>query len=249
MTSALISGSILVSLVSSAITFTICRVSLRKRAQQVATLQYDYTLSRTQLELMEQIYTKVADQIYNNVGQLLSLAKLNLRTADFEKKEQLREKVRNSEELVNETLRSLRRLAKKLTTGIDGRTGLSRLIEEEVAHFNERIGPASFRLSGTPFNPEPDKTLIALRMVQEWLQHLAEHPGEGSIEVAVRYTSQNMYITVTDNRNCVLTHSSGGLIADMRVRARIIGTHLESSQHNHTHSTITLSIRKHDAGY
>ncbi|MEJ0106718.1 MAG: hypothetical protein WDO19_31055 [Bacteroidota bacterium] len=53
---------------------------------------FSQTLLQTQLEIQEQTLKTISQEIHDNIGQVLSLAKLNLNTIDITKQEELLEK-------------------------------------------------------------------------------------------------------------------------------------------------------------
>ena len=55
--------------------------------------KYQQEILQTQLEIKEQTLKNIAEEIHDNLGQTLSLVKLNLNTINFEKQAQAQEKV------------------------------------------------------------------------------------------------------------------------------------------------------------
>ena len=66
---------------------------LEKREMQS---RYQQELLKTQLEIQEQTLKTISQEIHDNIGQVLSLAKLNLNTMDMSKQEALKEKIVDS---------------------------------------------------------------------------------------------------------------------------------------------------------
>src|SRR5258705_13572772 len=72
--------------------------------------QFQQTLLQTQLEIQEQTLKNISQEIHDNIGQALSLAKLNLNTMPPTNDETLQQKILNSNELVSKAIIDLRDL-------------------------------------------------------------------------------------------------------------------------------------------
>src|SRR4030095_11999070 len=94
--------------------------------------QYQQTLLQTQLEIQEQTLKNISQEIHDNIGQVLSLAKLNLNTMPSTNDEVLQQKILNSKELVSKAIVDLRDLSRSLDTDYVQEMGLQRAIENEL---------------------------------------------------------------------------------------------------------------------
>ena len=98
---------------------------------------FQQTLLQTQLEIQEQTLKTISEEIHDNIGQALSLAKLKLNTVDFTKQEQLIEKITDSKNLVSKAIQDLRDLSRSLNTDNIAAMGLIRAIEYELELFRK----------------------------------------------------------------------------------------------------------------
>src|SRR5579863_6131012 len=69
---------------------------------------YEKELLKSQLEMQEQTFQYISQEIHDNIGQFISLAKLHLNTIDLDQKEISRQKIENSTELLTKALDDLR---------------------------------------------------------------------------------------------------------------------------------------------
>ena len=75
----LVTGTTIIVLLISVITiFAIMRESSRKKY-----LRFQQELLKTKIEIQNQTFQNISQEIHDNIGQVLSLVKLNLHTADF----------------------------------------------------------------------------------------------------------------------------------------------------------------------
>ena len=63
-------------------------------------LQFDHTLLQTRLEIQESTFQTISQEVHDNSGQLLTLAKLQLNRMDFQKGPEAKEKVDTGIDLI-----------------------------------------------------------------------------------------------------------------------------------------------------
>src|SRR5688572_13397838 len=105
----LVTGITIIVLVISAITILLIRESRRKKY-----LRFQQELLKTKIEIQNQAFQNISQEIHDNIGQVLSLVKLNLHTADFSDLPATMEKINCSKVLVGKAIIDLRDLSKSL---------------------------------------------------------------------------------------------------------------------------------------
>jgi signal transduction histidine kinase len=93
---------------------------------------FQQTLLQSQLEIQEQTLKNISQEIHDNIGQALTLVKLNLNTMDFDLNEQSNQKIITSKELISKAINDLRDLSRSLNTDIIADLGLQNAIEQEL---------------------------------------------------------------------------------------------------------------------
>src|SRR5580692_7650099 len=68
--------------------------------KKVMQSSFEEELLRTRLEIQEQTFRNISQEIHDNIGQVLSLAKLNLATTEIDSSHPSRQKVEDSKNLV-----------------------------------------------------------------------------------------------------------------------------------------------------
>jgi two-component system, NarL family, sensor kinase len=161
---------------------------------------FQQEILRTQLEIQEQTLKNISQEIHDNIGQVLSLAKLNLATIDISKALRLQEKIDESKNLVGKVIQDLRDLAKSLNTDYVAQMGLARSIEYELELINKtELFKTSFQISGSVVKLEKQKELVIFRIVQETLNNIIKHSGASEIMVALLYSPENFELSIHDN--------------------------------------------------
>ncbi|MEJ8841093.1 ATP-binding protein [Lacibacter sp. H375] len=195
-------------------------------------LLYEQTLLQTQLEIQEQTLKNISQEIHDNVGQVLTLAKLNLATTAVDDSG-AREKIKTSQQLIGKAIQDLRDLSRSLNTDYVEQMGLLRSIEYEL-ELLKKTGSiqTSFLITGTVEKLDKHKELILFRIVQEAIHNVIRHAEAGKINTTVVFSNHAMEICIEDNGKGFdikpITNSGGksfGLgIRNMHERATLIGT-------------------------
>ena len=78
---------------------------------------YEKELYKTQLEIQEQTVQEISREIHDNVGQILSLAKLSLGTLDLDRKEEAKDSIVEISDILEKALDDLRHYVANLERG------------------------------------------------------------------------------------------------------------------------------------
>lgn len=161
--------------------------------------EYDETILKTQLEIQEQTLKTISEEIHDNIGQALSLAKLKLNTLKYDQPDLLVERINDSRELVSKAIRDLRDLSRSLNTDSIASLGLVRAIEQELEIFRKSGFQAILYTEGEVCKMEPQKELILFRIVQESLNNIIKHADARTIRVTALYTDHELDLQVEDD--------------------------------------------------
>ncbi len=195
-------------------------------------LETQADLRRLSEELMrttEQERTRISREIHDQLGQLLTAIKMELKTIErlaLRDPAKVRERLVETFELVDETIKTIRRISSDLRPGILDDFGLEAAVEWQLQQFRERTGVsvdleaelAEERLS-------KDMSTAAFRVLQEALTNVARHADASHVEVAMRTTEDELLVRVQDNGKGLHVdpnRRSLGLVG-MRERARQLG--------------------------
>ncbi len=228
-------------------------VSLKRRRKmnlEKVELQFHFQeeLLRAQLEIQEQTFKTISQEIHDNVGQMLSLAKLNLNTIDLQNQERAAEKVESARNLVGKAINDLRDLSKTLNTDTIAAAGLLNAIEAEL-HQLEKTGTlkTTFYLSGTHLKLDAQKELILFRIVQEALHNVIKHAQAGHVCIAALFENGELNLSVADD-GCGFDEAArpaaGSGLRNMQHRSKMIGAGwaIERGKEGGTVVRITLPI-------
>lgn len=206
------------------------------RERQKLQTDFQQELLRTQLEIQEQTFQNISQEIHDNIGQMLSLVKLNLNTADFNQALPAAiDKVQRSKELVSKAISDLRDLSKSLNPEIIMKIGLTEAMERELL-IVAKTGQYEVNLSqeGDYYRLDPQKELIIFRIFQEILNNIINHSKAKTVNVTLEYQPQLFRLTVGDDgmgfdiTSLKYNERCPGLgIQSMRNRAKMIGAEIQ----------------------
>ncbi len=160
---------------------------------------FDKQLLESKLEMQEQTFDMISQEIHDNVGQILSLAKIQLGIMEH-KHVADSELLENVKESISLAMTELRDIAKSLSSQRLQQLSLQDSIGQEIRRINRSgLIKISSDIQGVEKNIPDQHKLIAFRIVQEGLQNILKHAGASDVKVSIRYMENLMYITIFDN--------------------------------------------------
>lgn len=222
------------------------RYYYRKRAHEKTLMEFDHTLLQSRLEIQEETFKSISRELHDNIGQILTLAKLHLNTLILENSEESRERLNGAIDMITQTIQSLRDVSKNLHADTISKFGLVNALETEI-RIIEKLGILQpvFRVFGQPVHLDDNKSLIIFRIVQEALQNIVKHAKATILEMNIHYSFEQMRLTISDNGtgfNWEESKDKGSGLRNMTDRARIIGAHFDMHPAPATGTIITLTI-------
>lgn len=182
----------------------IYRKKQKEYFQQKELLQESFRkeLLTAQLETQEHTFHSLSQELHDNIGQVLSLAKLNMSVIELNSKGSMDESISQTKNLLNTAINDLRDISKTLNTDYVKEKDLAESIERELAMLRRtRKFEADMQVAGLPFFVSAERRLILYRIIQESLNNIVKHAGATFITVALEYTKAELSISIKDNGN------------------------------------------------
>jgi two-component system, NarL family, sensor kinase len=254
----LITGSVLLLFLVGVIIIAATRYQNRKREHLMEMERMQHAaaqqLLEARLEVQEKTLTNVSREIHDNIGQVLSLVKLNMNKLMGES--QLPSPVLTStKELVAKAIQDLRALSKTLNSGYLSGTPLCESLKFDLSLVNQSGSfQTNLHVSGSEPDLDPQKKIIVYRMAQELLNNAIKHSKANLIEIFLSFSEDNLTMRVEDNGtgftapNATDKISSGknkgtGL-GNLALRAKMIGADftIESGENKGTKAVLQLPL-------
>lgn len=208
--------------------------------------RYQNEVLQTQIEVQEQAFKNISEEIHDNIAQMLSLVKIKLyKTATKTQDEAVLTGLNTSTELLGKTLDDLRTLSHTLSGGLVAKVTLAESLEKELDYIRDDDMQASLNITGEPYEMNAEKKLLTFRIVQEAVNNAIKHGKANHINISLAYSSGLVKVSIADNGKGFdegLMQTSKGLgLQNMQLRAKMLGS-MDVTSKEGEGSTITLNI-------
>ncbi|MBX2906341.1 MAG: hypothetical protein KF744_09910 [Taibaiella sp.] len=202
---------------------------------------------QTQIEVQEQSFQYISEEIHDNIAQTLSLARIKLfKTTERATDEAQKASLHTTTELVGNALEGLRSLSHVLNGGLVQQLPLKDSLEKELKYVKDANEiETELRMTGEYRELEAGKKLVAFRVVQEALNNSIKHSHASRISINLEYSPQKISIGIEDNGkgfDVAHTQSRGLGMYNMEMRAAMLGD-LQIASREGKGTTVTLNIR------
>jgi signal transduction histidine kinase len=219
--------------------------------RQAKTRLEEYTrilgeLYTNQQKIQEQTLNHVSQEIHDNVGQLLSLVRMQLNqvAAKGGTEDQL---IADAQENIGRAMRDLRDMARGMSSDRIKLLGLFGSVEQEAQRI-QRSGSCevSTQCEGPIQSMEHQKEIILFRVIQESLQNVFKHASATRIDIFFHYQPHLLQIEVKDNGKGFMPEKekrSGGLgLMNMQHRVQLTGGELLLDSEQGAGTRVTISV-------
>lgn len=159
-------------------------------------------LLNASLEIAEQERAKVAANIHDDIGMMLHVLKLNMNkvSRNLQDKELIADVMQNSNNVLEETIRTIRGISSELMPPALVKLGFIDGIIEMCNQINS-MGIISIELKKETDHVELDKkdAIQLYRLIKEVLNNVIKHTGATSCEIAIGASKDTLTIVVTHN--------------------------------------------------
>jgi two-component system NarL family sensor kinase len=211
------------------IIFTALQYHTRKRVHKIEVSNFQNVLMQAQLEVQEQTMQTIGADLHDNIGQLLSLTSLTLKSIELDNDQKNQKKVEAVIDLTVRAIKEMRQLGKLLQGDQLIALGLLEAIQYEI-EWLERSG--KYMVTYTHDDEIPvgytDKNLIVFRILQEVLNNIIKHSSASRINIKLSYLAPLLHLYVNDNgigfdMEAIPAAKKGMGLHNINKRAGIIG--------------------------
>ena len=223
------------------------RKILAERIEREA--QFHQELLQAQLEMQEHTFKTISQEIHDNVGQILSIIKVNLNILTYQ--DAGNEKLADIKTMLTDAIKELR----DLSAGYYA----DRLVEEGflVAIQHQLLQLSKTGLFRTTFHTEletlsidKNKVIFLHRMVQEILHNVVKHSGANHVIAHISKENDEIHVSLSDNGKGFDTQSAdfkaGIGLSSIRQRASMIGATVDIISEIGSGTIVKLAFRPHD---
>lgn len=215
---------------------------------------YEREVLTTQIESRDQTLRDVSQEIHDNMGQLLSVARINLNILEKELAEQPQlKRIQDTNILLGDVIKYIRMLSKGLNSDMLSTYGLRESIRFELKRIEQSaMIKCNFITEGEDFAIDAKKEIVIYRMIQEILNNILKHAAATEISISMLYTPLNFILNIKDNgkgfdqleavsRNIA---DAGSGIRNLQKRAALVGADLQITSQPGQGTDILITLPK-----
>jgi hypothetical protein len=200
--------------------------------QRETQLLFEEEITKSKLEIQEQALQNISWEIHDNVGQLLSVAKMQLNMMQFAIPLENQAELKEVGDIIGKSLQELRGLAKSLNPETIKNTGLIDSVSLEIERYNRlNFINATLEISDEYFNLSNEKEIIIFRILQEFCNNTLKYAKAKELKITFNFENDILNISAEDNGigfdiNQKSKQTGIGLI-NMKSRGELIGAKIE----------------------
>lgn len=162
--------------------------------------RYEKEALLSQLEIQENTFKTIAQELHDNIGQMLSVVKITLSALPLEKEHKAYDLVMNSQQVLHKAVADLSNLTKSLHTERIADLGLVESIQFELlAVGSAGIIKVDFHTEGDEYSFDEQRGIFLFRIFQETLNNILKHSGATELTVRLRYLDDSFEMEIKDN--------------------------------------------------
>jgi two-component system, NarL family, sensor kinase len=163
-------------------------------------LDHEKNILTTQLEIQEQTFRNISQEIHDNISLSLTLAKLQLNTYSMKDSKPGGTLIESSVDLISKALSDLNDISKSMDSDLIETHGLIHAIEFEIQLLQKTgLHEVEFIVIGEPFFMEAAKELVIFRIIQESCNNILKHSEAKTIYIKLNYQDNLLEVQVRDD--------------------------------------------------
>ncbi|WP_310554757.1 histidine kinase [Flavobacterium sp.] len=193
-----------------------------------AELFFQSELTKSKIEIKEQTLTNVSRELHDNIGQILSVALMQMNIIIESDEEYSKKNLKNIKELVTKSLNEIRLLSKVMNGDIFLNTSFISAISEDLERIKElKKIKCKLNIDGEIQIINKEHETIIYRILQESISNILKHSHSDSIIINILFTEDNCKIDVIDTGKGfdLLKSIKGSGLSNIETRANLIGAH------------------------
>jgi signal transduction histidine kinase len=206
-------------------------------------IQYEQTLLQSKLEIQEQTFQYISQELHDNIGQVLSLVSLNLNTMNAPGEIT---RITHMDELLGRALTDLRNLSHSLDADHIRDNGWHTPVRKLLQQLQD-TGKYTTEVKLEDDLPAlaEERPIILFRMIQEVISNINKHASADTIIFIAQKKNDRLEITIQDNGKGFDSRiaSEGAGLRNLQNRAKLIDANLSFDSKPGKGTVVTISIK------
>lgn len=217
--------------------------------RQQLELEYQQKMMEAALESQENERRRVAGDLHDSIGAMLSTIRVSLITQARRDNADL-DSISQSKKMLDDTIESVRRISRDLMPSTLEKFGLAHAAKEMCERFQSTSSlPIRFEEQGEILTLDKNRELMAFRILQELLNNALKHSGASNITVTftgavglmIAVEDDGIGFNADEHKADKKTGKGLGLF-NIENRARLLGANVVFDKEKKKGSLITLTI-------
>lgn len=163
--------------------------------------EFEEELVKTQSEIQEQTLKNVGQELHDNVGQLLSVANMQLSLIASLTQDSIKSKVDDTKNVITEVINEVRGLSKVLNSEVIQNLGFQESLNTEIERLNKMnlIKAELFCSGDKSVCKNNNDAIILFRILQEFISNTVKYSKATKLTITLKYSPDNLLIIAKDN--------------------------------------------------
>lgn len=201
-------------------------------------------IANAQIEIKEATLRNISWELHDNIGQLLSVAKIQLNHIKGQK-----EAINEVSNTLSKSIQELRALSKTSNPEYLEKINLVEALDLEINRFNRlNFIKGTLEIKGALFELNKNTNLIVFRIIQEFFSNAIKHSKATELTTILDYTTDFLYITVSDNGigfDVEKNQTEGIGLMNIKNRVKLINAQSSLTSVINKGTQLTIKIPKH----
>lgn len=206
--------------------------------QKEAQKKFEREIAETQIEIREETLKNISWELHDNIGQLLTLAKIQLQNAT-------QENISEVSETITKSLSELRLLSKLINPEVIKKIKLIEAVQLEIDRFNRlNFIESTLVVKGDEKTINEKSSIVIFRILQEFFSNTIKHSRATVLKVTINFSDENLQIIAQDNGVGFAKEEVAGKgigLQNINNRAKLIGAVADLTSVINKGTTLTIN--------
>ncbi len=215
-------------------------------SQKEKEAQFEQELALAQIEMREMTLTYVGQELHDDIGQKLSVAKMMNNQMISKTEGETKDNLKEINDLLGESIQDIRNMSKTFISEQIEHFGLIDSLELEVKRISKlNLIETEFSTNKNDIDINPKDGLIIFRIIQESINSALKHSKAKKLVITVSDEPNILLVNVADNGVGISENAvkSSGL-ANMKKRATMIKADLNINSEKNVGTSLQLIYPK-----
>jgi len=217
------------------------------------TQKYKEALLHTRIEVQEQALDWVSREIHDNIGQVLAIIRMQLKSGLYDQNVQaMANQMNEASEHIGQCIHDLRNMSHTLNSGMVEKMGLKASIEKELSYFRSLHKLECNFICDTEPELTGEQSLLLFRITQECLNNIVRHAKAKSVEISFNHSGDSISLCIQDDGRGMNTNKSqeskGMGLANIRQRVSMLGGNMFIDSAPGKGTKIRITIKSNNNG-